>query len=79
MNISLSQTFTQKEIEEFKTGFLSLDQANKLKMAITMIQPVVDQLRELPDYVEYVKKRKLSLLDHRFSLVDNLLKAGLVK
>jgi len=52
--------------------------SNKQKEAIAELQKSVDEMRELPQYRQYVNQAKLGLLDSRFEIMDKLLAAGIL-
>lgn len=43
------------------------------------IQQLVDQLKQMPQYAQYVKQHKLKLIDSQLSVIDAMLDKGIVK
>lgn len=43
------------------------------------LQKIVDTLKEIPEYVSYVKKRNLYLIDIKLQPIDVLLRAGVFR
>jgi hypothetical protein len=43
------------------------------------LQKIVDELKKDPQYAQYIKQGKLSLLDSRFDYIDALLRSGTIK
>ena len=41
-------------------------------------QKLIDELKTFPQYSQYVKEHKLSLIDSRLSVYDELLNRGLI-
>ena len=48
------------------------------KKALNEIQKIVDDLKQQPQYAQYVKDHKLESLDSRLRFVDGLLDTGLI-
>lgn len=51
----------------------------KQKEAIKRLQESVDEMKQSPQFRQYVKQRKLSLIDSKFEIIDRLLCAGVLK
>ena len=46
---------------------------------VERLQTVLDELIQVPQFRQYALQDKLSLIDSRFKLIDNLLEGGLLK
>jgi hypothetical protein len=51
----------------------------KVQELMAKFQPLVDELKSTPAFAGYVKQHKLSLLDDRFKVIDQMLDQGLLK
>lgn len=53
---------------------------NKIKSSadIVCLQSIVDDLKSVPQFAQYVQQRKLSLIDGKWRLLDNLLSLGIL-
>jgi len=60
----MENTTTNKETKEEK---------------IKKLQEIVDTLREAPQYTQYIKQRKLHLIDSRLANIDLLLTLNVLK
>ena len=49
------------------------------KNDISGIQQMVDELKCMPQYAQYVSQHKLCLIDSRLSVIDAMLDKGIVK
>jgi len=49
------------------------------KELLTDMQTLVDELKTLPQYAQYVKSAQLGLVDSRFAQLDILIKEGLIR
>jgi len=45
---------------------------------IASLQKLVDELRDAPDFKQYVERRKMSLLNSNFQVLDTLLSLGIL-
>ncbi len=45
---------------------------------IASLQKLVDQLRDAPDFKQYVARKKMALLDSNFQVLDTLLILGIL-
>ena len=52
---------------------------SKQLKALASLQESIDEMLEQPTIEQYVHQAKLSLLDDRYKMVDELLKAGYLK
>ncbi len=46
---------------------------------IEELQTLVNELKMLPQYAQYVKSAQLGLLDSKFAMLDTLIREGLIK
>jgi len=51
----------------------------KIQKIAEEMQPLVDSLKEIPQYSRYVEERKLHLINSSLQEVDDLLTAGVLK
>lgn len=48
-------------------------------LPISDLQNIVDAMRTMPQYRQYIEQRKLSLIDSNLDIVDDLLTQGVLK
>ena len=51
----------------------------KQKEAIRGLQESVDEMKQSPQFRQYVEQRKLSLINSKFEMIDRLLNLGVLK
>lgn len=55
------------------------DKKAKIDIATEKFQEVINELKNDPQYTQYIKQRKLHLIDSRLIEIDILLTAGVLK